>query len=182
MGNKNKQIGFTIVELLIVIVVIGILAAITIVAFNGVQNRANNTRVNSIVRSYVTALKAYAAVNNGSYPAVSSCLGTGYEGGFCHADQGMYAENNGSFNTVILREFMSSVPVVKSVRSEISNKWVNTAFYTVNNTSYNPTGSAIAYAQYGATSCPSISGLRELSNSPTAFTDGSGVWCRFALD
>lgn len=37
---NKKQIGFTIVELLIVIVVIGILAAITIVAFNGVQNRA----------------------------------------------------------------------------------------------------------------------------------------------
>ena len=37
--RKNTQ-GFTIVELLIVIVVIGILAAITIIAFNGVQLRA----------------------------------------------------------------------------------------------------------------------------------------------
>ena len=33
--------GFTIVELLIVIVVIAILAAITIVAYNGVTSRAN---------------------------------------------------------------------------------------------------------------------------------------------
>lgn len=39
--------GFTIVELLIVIVVIGILAAITIVAFNGVQERARATSVAS---------------------------------------------------------------------------------------------------------------------------------------
>lgn len=182
MTNKSKHAGFTIVELLIVIVVIGILAAITIVAFNGIQNRANNTRVTSIVRSYVSALKAYAAVNSGNYPTVTSCLGAGYAGGICHEDAGMYTENNGNFNTVILREFMSSVPTVKSVQSPISGKWVNTALYTVNNTSYNPAGSAIAYAQYGATSCPSISGLRELSNSPTAFTDGSGVWCRFALD
>jgi prepilin-type N-terminal cleavage/methylation domain-containing protein len=36
----QKQKGFTIVELLIVIVVIGVLAAITVVAFNGIQERA----------------------------------------------------------------------------------------------------------------------------------------------
>ena len=37
---KNQQKGFTIVELLIVVVVIGILAAIVIVAYNGIQNQA----------------------------------------------------------------------------------------------------------------------------------------------
>ncbi|MDB5168192.1 MAG: Fimbrial protein [Candidatus Saccharibacteria bacterium] len=41
---KKKQTGFTIVELLIVIVVIGILAAITIVAYNGIQDRARLAR------------------------------------------------------------------------------------------------------------------------------------------
>lgn len=40
MNQSKSTIGFTIVELLIVIVVIGILAAITVVAYSGVQDRA----------------------------------------------------------------------------------------------------------------------------------------------
>ena len=40
---KQKQ-GFTIVELLIVIVVIAILATITVVAYGGIQNRAKTTK------------------------------------------------------------------------------------------------------------------------------------------
>lgn len=40
MKHTRRQSGFTIVELLIVIVVIGILAAITIVAYNGIQDHA----------------------------------------------------------------------------------------------------------------------------------------------
>jgi general secretion pathway protein G len=42
-AKQKQQSGFTIIELLIVIVVIGILAAITIVAYNGIQQRARDT-------------------------------------------------------------------------------------------------------------------------------------------
>lgn len=47
MSTTDIRKGFTIVELLIVIVVIGILASITIVAFNGIQGRANDVAVQS---------------------------------------------------------------------------------------------------------------------------------------
>lgn len=40
MKRRGRETGFTIVELLIVIVIIGVLAAITIVAYNGIQERA----------------------------------------------------------------------------------------------------------------------------------------------
>ena len=47
MGAQTSRSGFTIVELLIVIVVIAILAAITIVAYNGIQDQAEMSRVNA---------------------------------------------------------------------------------------------------------------------------------------
>ena len=43
-AKKQNNVGFTIVELLIVVVVIAILASITIVSYNGIQSRAKTTR------------------------------------------------------------------------------------------------------------------------------------------
>ena len=64
----QKQKGFTIVELLIVIVVIAILAAITIVAFNGVQQRAQASTIQNDLRNIATKLKLFQA-DNGRYPS-----------------------------------------------------------------------------------------------------------------
>lgn len=47
VGSSRNKSGFTIVELLIVVVVIAILAAITLVSFNGITNRANDAAVKS---------------------------------------------------------------------------------------------------------------------------------------
>lgn len=62
------QKGFTIVELLIVIVVIGILAAITIVAFNGVQDRARSAMLTSDLTK-AARLMSVSHVDNGTYPS-----------------------------------------------------------------------------------------------------------------
>lgn len=72
----KAQKGFTIVELLIVIVVIAILAAITIVAFNGVQQRANNAATINTVGAYTKLIKLYMTGEN-AYPlTTSACLQT----------------------------------------------------------------------------------------------------------
>lgn len=69
--------GFTIVELLIVIVIIGILAAITIVAYNGIQNRGKAASAQSAANTIIK--KAEAA--NSIVSAYPSNTGTG-TGGF----------------------------------------------------------------------------------------------------
>jgi prepilin-type N-terminal cleavage/methylation domain-containing protein len=60
--------GFTIVELLIVIVVIGILAAITIVAFNGVQERARASATSSALAQASKKIKLWQVDNPDTAP------------------------------------------------------------------------------------------------------------------
>ena len=67
--------GFTIVELLIVIVVIGILAAITIVAFNGVQNKAKSSAAQSAVAQANKKIIAYGVENADVYPVAAGASG-----------------------------------------------------------------------------------------------------------
>ena len=74
---KLQSAGFTIVELLIVIVVIGILAGITIVAFNGVQDRARWTQLQSDLSSINKAVQVYHA-EHGEYPITSASWGWRY--------------------------------------------------------------------------------------------------------
>jgi type II secretion system protein G len=64
---KRKSSGFTIVELLIVIVIIGILAAITIATYSGIQSRARDTQRKSDIAQLTKAIESYYAVN-GDYP------------------------------------------------------------------------------------------------------------------
>lgn len=82
MWAKNKNSGFTIVELLIVIVVIGILAAITIVAYNGIQQRSRDARRLSDITSVNKALQLYYA-DNGSYPVTAASFGNGLSDANC---------------------------------------------------------------------------------------------------
>jgi prepilin-type N-terminal cleavage/methylation domain-containing protein len=65
--RRYKEQGFTLVELLIVIVVIAILAAISIVAYNGIQNRATDTSVVSDLTAIAKKYELYK-VDNDVYP------------------------------------------------------------------------------------------------------------------
>ncbi len=65
--KQTKSRGFTIVELLIVIVVIAILAAITIVAYNGIQSRARTSAGQASANAILKKVEAFNTLG-GAYP------------------------------------------------------------------------------------------------------------------
>ena len=75
--KKRPAAGFTIVELLIVIVVIGILAALVIVTYNGIQQKARNTERKTDINALHGQLEAYQA-QNGKYPLLANVNDTAW--------------------------------------------------------------------------------------------------------
>jgi prepilin-type N-terminal cleavage/methylation domain-containing protein len=104
---RKSTRGFTIVELLIVIVVIAILVTISVVAYNGIQTRAKNTKTINATSAWIKALKLYHA-DKGSYPALATCLGNATT--YTSSTQCWVGwSTNASFLT-LMQPYMSSYP------------------------------------------------------------------------
>lgn len=78
----KRTYGFTIVELLVVIVVIAILAAISIVAYNGISDRANDTRTTEAAAQIAKAIQMWA-VDNPNLALGNSGSSTAIQDGLC---------------------------------------------------------------------------------------------------
>ena len=84
MGTMHKRItarsGFTIVELMVVVAVIGLLATIAIFAFGDWRERAAKTEVQGALSQLASALKDYSNFNN-TYPVppVATYTDTSYK-------------------------------------------------------------------------------------------------------
>jgi prepilin-type N-terminal cleavage/methylation domain-containing protein len=62
--RHSGEAGFTLVELLVVIVILGVLAGIVVFAIGGVSNNSNKAACNSDVATIQTASDSYFAANN----------------------------------------------------------------------------------------------------------------------
>ena len=129
--KKFSRSGFTIVELLIVIVVIAILAAITIVAFNGIQQRARNSQIVQGVTMYEKAIRLYQA-GTGTLPSVTGCLGANYPSDQCWTGINGNRTVNASLDTM-LSAYISTKPTLSTRQLQITaapdyrfsrNRWV----------------------------------------------------------
>ena len=173
---SSKQ-GFTIVELLIVIVVIAILAAISIVAFNGIQERSKNTRTVTGTKEYIKALSLYA-VDKGDYPAVgSSCLGSGYNYGGdttrCAAgDASIYT--NVTFDAALASYLGGNKPQLDTTNLTVRNNTIRAGAYY--DRSVPPYG-VIYYMLAGKTASCDAGGSKTLSTDAGV----TGFYCTYEL-
>lgn len=116
MGNRaTQQKGFTILELLVVVVIIGIIAALVLVVYNSITKRALNEQTAFAVAAYKKALIQYATTS-GSYPVNSSfCLGEGYPASGCGSSNSI--PQNASVNNLLRPYFGNSTLPLPNTRS-----------------------------------------------------------------
>jgi prepilin-type N-terminal cleavage/methylation domain-containing protein len=129
--NTNKLYGFTIVELLIVIVVIAILAAISVVAYSGITQRANQQLASNEVKTWSKLFMAYQATY-GTFPSSSIaagnyCLGSGFDNGYCR-------RNSGATTTFSHPENSAETATMMNEIRKIGNPPMNTKKYTLDST------------------------------------------------
>ena len=70
---SNQQYGFTLIELIVVVVIIGILSAIAVPSFKNISIRARQSEAAILINSYIKAAQLYY-MEHGPYPRYSNDL------------------------------------------------------------------------------------------------------------
>ncbi|OYW86406.1 hypothetical protein B7Z17_00465 [Candidatus Saccharibacteria bacterium 32-49-10] len=97
--NRHKQNGFTVIELVVVIIVIALLSTITTIAYRTTQSNARDEKRKSDALMLKAAVEEYYA-DMGTYPSpVCDGVGGMYE---CH--------NNEAWNLLVSQGYLSKVP------------------------------------------------------------------------
>ena len=106
MSPKSDSRGFTLIELMIVIAIIGILAAIAIPQFNAYRERSYNAAAESDIRNAATAQEAYYVDHRRYSPILATLIGTNY--GLYNLSNGVTVDVDGGIKSYTLTAYHSS--------------------------------------------------------------------------
>lgn len=161
--SSRPQRGFTIVELLIVIVIIGILAALVITTFIGFRERAYNAAIVGGVKQYLTGIQAYYSLY-GYYPKTEAeenfepyaltCLGRGYENDYCGRVSGKHTFEDDVFYQNISEVMGSTSDAIAENVIHVQGETFVGAVYGIDDVLQGGKGRTIQYALLGSnTNC-----------------------------
>ena len=99
MSQRKRKTGFTLVEILIVVVILGILAAIVIPQFTNASESARVSSLSSTLQTIRSQLELYQVQHNGDYPTLAELWGnmtgtTDVTGDTDGTDFGPYLQKN----------------------------------------------------------------------------------------
>jgi len=133
---KAKNQGFTIVELLIVVVVIAILAAITIVSYNGITNRANQSAAKAAAATVQKKVELYNAEMS-VYPTALELVNATSDKSFATPESAFTGTKAGTTPNAL----GEPAPTKDNGKTKIK--------YATCGTSPNYTGASVTYWNYG---------------------------------
>lgn len=167
---KSLSRGFTIVELLIVIVIIGILVALVIVSYNGIQDRARQAQIANDQTLLLKAISA-ARVNSGDVALRYVTLSTGTAGGCVNKASGTGLATLNKTSDSCWTNYLTALQRISNASNidvtKIVDPWGRPYYLDENEGEYAcPTGDS-----FGVYRQPFVSGWGQMTNSkviPTA--------------
>lgn len=158
--------AFSIVELLIVMVILGILAGLIVVTYTGIKTRAENAKTVNAVSQVIKAVTQYG-VRNGNYPVTSTwpCIGSSPTCARVSGATTCFGISGATYNSAFyttLKGVMTSVPEPSDQTMNCAGNTYRGAYYNKNDTSAGKAAS-IVYFLKGNQSCQITEGSMSVS-------------------
>ena len=187
----HRKPAFTIVELLIVIVVIGILATISIIAYTGITQKAKNTAIINAASQSLRMIEAYVA-QYGEYPETSGVFVCITHQSGCLEGSGISHPSNATFNAqmALIGNLPQSVPNLSDTSKRIGIRYRYQASLMVADESLPAT---LSYWLEGLNqNCGIASGVLNNDSTPSSFSTtgytsgnaggaGDKTYCRISI-